>query len=45
MLISGKKKGEKMKKLVYDIINKLNAQNITYADVRFTDTDTQQIYF
>ena len=34
-----------MKKLVYDIINKLNAQNITYADVRFTDTDNQQIYF
>lgn len=34
-----------MKKLVHDIINKLNVQNITYADVRFTKTDNQQIYF
>ena len=34
-----------MKKLVYDIIGKLNVQNITYADVRFTNSDNQQIYF
>ncbi|MCF7858812.1 MAG: TldD/PmbA family protein [Candidatus Cloacimonetes bacterium] len=34
-----------MKKLVYDIVNKLDLPGITYADVRFTDTDTQSIYF
>lgn len=34
-----------MKKLIHDIINKIKTQNITYADVRFTDTDQQTIYF
>jgi len=34
-----------MKELVQNVINKLSAQNITYADVRFTKTDNQQIYF
>ncbi|MCD4819979.1 MAG: TldD/PmbA family protein [Candidatus Cloacimonetes bacterium] len=34
-----------MKKLVYDIINKLDRDFITFADVRFTSTDTQDIYF
>lgn len=34
-----------MKKLIYDIINKIRTQNVTYADVRFTNTDEQTIYF
>ena len=34
-----------MKKLVYDIINKLDIPEVTYADVRFTNTDDQVIYF
>ncbi|NQV18152.1 MAG: TldD/PmbA family protein [Armatimonadetes bacterium] len=34
-----------MKKLVFDIINKLQIPEITYADVRFTSTDEQVIYF
>lgn len=34
-----------MKKLVYDIINKIKSQNVAYADVRFTNTDQQTIYF
>ncbi|MCF7792672.1 MAG: TldD/PmbA family protein [Candidatus Cloacimonetes bacterium] len=34
-----------MKKLIYDIINKIKTQNVTYADVRFTNTDQQTIYF
>lgn len=34
-----------MKKLVYDIINKLNIPEVDYADVRFTSTDQQEIYF
>jgi len=34
-----------MKKLVIDIINKLNTPEISYADVRFTNTDEQEIYF
>ena len=34
-----------MKKLVYDIINKLYSPEITFADVRFTSTDSQKIYF
>ena len=34
-----------MKKLVYDIINKLDIPEVTYADVRFTNTDEQMIYF
>jgi TldD protein len=34
-----------MKKLVYDIINKIKTQNVSYADVRFTNTDEQTIYF
>lgn len=34
-----------MKKLVYDILNKVKAQDVTFADVRYTSTDTEQIYF
>ena len=34
-----------MKKLVYDVINKLDLPGVTFADVRFTSTDNQQIYF
>lgn len=34
-----------MKKLIYDIVNKLNKRNIQYGDVRFTSSDTQTIYF
>ncbi len=34
-----------MKKLILDIINKLDTPEITFADVRFTNTDTQTIYF
>ena len=34
-----------MKKLVIDLINKLDRPDITFADVRFTNTDTQSIYF
>jgi TldD protein len=34
-----------MKKLVFDIINKIKTQNVSYADVRFTNTDNQAIYF
>lgn len=34
-----------MKKLVIDIINKLNTPEISYADVRFTNTDEQVIYY
>ncbi len=34
-----------MKKLVVDIINKLNTPEISYADVRFTNTDDQTVYF
>ncbi len=34
-----------MKKLVYDMVNKLDLPGVTFADVRFTSTDNQQIYF
>src|SRR5690554_4805049 len=34
-----------MKKLIYDIINKLNRQDIQFGDVRFTSTDNQVIFF
>lgn len=34
-----------MKKLVYDIVNKLHQPGITFGDVRFTSTDDQSIYF
>lgn len=34
-----------MKKLIYDIINKLNRQDIQFGDVRFTSTDSQTIFF
>jgi len=34
-----------MKELIKSIINKLDLPTITYADVRFTSTDTQSIYF
>lgn len=34
-----------MKKIVYDIINKLNALNVSFADVRLTSTDDEVIYF
>ena len=34
-----------MKKLVYDIINKLNHPEISFADVRLTSSDTQWIGF
>ena len=34
-----------MKKLVYDLINKINIPEVSFADVRFTSTDTQSIYF
>ncbi len=34
-----------MKKLIYDIINKLNKRNIQFGDVRFTSSDSQTIYF
>jgi TldD protein len=34
-----------MKKLVYDLINKLDRNDITFADVRLTSTDRQSIYF
>lgn len=34
-----------MKKLIIDIINKLDIPEITFADVRFTNTDNQTIYF
>lgn len=34
-----------MKKLVYDIVNKLHQPEITFGDVRFTATDEQTIYF
>ena len=34
-----------MKKLVIDIINKLNTPEISYADVHFTNTDEQTVYF
>ncbi|RLD54764.1 MAG: TldD/PmbA family protein, partial [Bacteroidetes bacterium] len=37
--------GEIMRKLVYDIINKLDIPEITFADVRYTSTDNQGIYF
>ncbi|MDP8232746.1 MAG: DNA gyrase modulator, partial [Candidatus Zophobacter franzmannii] len=34
-----------MKKLVFDIIRKLDLPEVTYADVRFTSTDTKNIFF
>ncbi len=34
-----------MKKIVLDIINRLNIPSITFADVRLTVTDSQVIYF
>ena len=34
-----------MKKIVYDLINRLNRKDVTFADVRITSTDTQAIYF
>ena len=34
-----------MKKLIQDIITKLNIPSITFADVRFTSTDDESIYF
>jgi len=34
-----------MKKLVFDIINKLDLPSIDYADVRLTNTDEQTVYF
>ena len=34
-----------MKKLVYDIINRLNLPKIEFADVRLTSQDTEFIYF
>ncbi len=34
-----------MKKLVNDIINKLDIPEVSYADVRFTNTDDQIVYF
>ncbi|MDD3050610.1 MAG: TldD/PmbA family protein [Candidatus Cloacimonetes bacterium] len=34
-----------MKKLVYDILNKIKQSGISFGDVRFTSTDTQSIYF
>lgn len=34
-----------MKKLVQDIITKLSVPSITFADVRFTTTDDESIYF
>lgn len=34
-----------MKKLVNDIVNKLSLHNITFGDVRYTNTDTQSIFF
>ena len=34
-----------MKKIITDIINKLDQADLDYADVRYTSTDEQQIYF
>jgi TldD protein len=34
-----------MKQIIQDIINKLNRHSITFADVRYTSTDYQYIYF
>ena len=34
-----------MKHLIQDIIQKLNTADITYADVRYTNTENQQIFF
>ncbi len=34
-----------MKKLVYDIIQKLHKREIQFGDVRFTSSDSQSIYF
>jgi len=34
-----------MRKLIYDIINRLEVATVDYADVRFTSTDEQKIYF
>lgn len=34
-----------MKKLIQDIINRLNTPMITFADVRFTSTDEESLYF
>ncbi len=34
-----------MKKIVYDIINRLNIPSITFADVRLTVSDSQGIFF
>jgi TldD protein len=39
------KLGEKMKELVKKIINKLDIPKVDYADVRFTNSDEQTIYF
>jgi len=34
-----------MKKLVNDILNKTKTQGVTFADVRFTSTDVESIFF
>jgi TldD protein len=34
-----------MKKLVYDIVNKLNKPGIAFSDVRLTSTDQKVVYF
>lgn len=34
-----------MKNIVYDIMKKLDKQEITFSDVRLTSTDSQDIYF
>ncbi len=34
-----------MKKLINDVINKLSNMGVSYADVRYTNTDNQSIYF
>jgi len=34
-----------MKTIISDIINKLDISSVDYADVRFTSTDEQEIYF
>jgi len=34
-----------MKKLIYDIVGKLNKRDIQFGDVRFTSSDSQTIFF
>jgi len=34
-----------MKKLVYDILNKINIPEVTFGDVRLTSSDSQTVYF